>query len=45
MVADLRTIANVWVPKESLERQVFEKIAIGGRALAAAVDLIGAAHA
>jgi hypothetical protein len=40
--ADLRTISPIWVPTQSLERQVFEKISIRGRALAAAVDLVGA---
>lgn len=40
--ADLRTIQHVWVPTQTLERQVFEKTSIRGRGLAAAVDLIGA---
>jgi hypothetical protein len=38
--ADLKTITKIWLPTQSLERQVFEKISIRGRALAAAVDLI-----
>jgi hypothetical protein len=45
MRADLRTITKVWVPTQSLERQVFEKISIRGRALAAAADLIGSTDA
>jgi len=40
--ADLQTITPLKVPTELLERHVFEKISIRGRALAAAVDLVGA---
>jgi hypothetical protein len=40
--AELQTIAPVVVPIQVLERYVFEKISIRGRALAAAVDLVGA---
>jgi hypothetical protein len=40
--ADLQTITPVTVPTEVLQRYVFEKISISGRALAAAVDLVGA---
>jgi len=39
---DLRTITPVKVPTEMLNRSLFEKISIRGRALAAAVDLVGA---
>jgi hypothetical protein len=40
--ADLQTLTPVIAPINVLERYVFEKISIRGRALAAAVDLIGA---
>src|SRR5262249_49321540 len=40
--ADLQTITPVLAPIQVLERYVFEKISIQGRALAAAVDLVGA---
>src|SRR5262249_50066987 len=40
--ADLQTITPVIAPIQVLERYVFEKISIRGRALAAAVDLVGA---
>jgi hypothetical protein len=40
--ADLQTLTPVIAPIQVLERYVFEKISIRGRALAAAVDLIGA---
>jgi hypothetical protein len=40
--ADLQTISAMKLPTEILERHVFEKISISGRALAAAVDLVGA---
>jgi hypothetical protein len=40
--ADLQTITPVIAPIQILERYVFEKISIRGRALAAAVDLVGA---
>ncbi len=40
--ADFRTISPVTLPSTILERQLFEKISISGRALAAAVDLLGA---
>ena len=43
--ADLRTVSPIWLPAQSLERQIFEKISIRGRALAGAVDLIGAIDA
>ncbi|MEA2876765.1 MAG: hypothetical protein QOF14_1961, partial [Hyphomicrobiales bacterium] len=39
--ADLETLTFPKMPTELLERQLFEKIAIRGRALAAAVDLVG----
>jgi hypothetical protein len=40
--ADLQTLTPVAVPIQVLERYIFEKISIRGRALAAAVDLVGA---
>jgi hypothetical protein len=40
--ADLQTITPVIAPIQILERYIFEKISIRGRALAAAVDLVGA---
>jgi hypothetical protein len=40
--ADLQTITPVIVPIQVLERYVFEKVSVRGRALAAAVDLVGA---
>jgi hypothetical protein len=40
--ADLQTMTPVIAPIQVLERYVFEKISIRGRALAAAVDLVGA---
>lgn len=40
--ADLQTLNPVIAPISVLERYVFEKISISGRALAAAVDLVGA---
>ncbi len=40
--ADLQTIPPVTLPSAILERQLFERISISGRALAAAVDLLGA---
>jgi hypothetical protein len=40
--ADLQTLTPPKMPAELLERCVFEKITIRGRALASAVDLIGA---
>jgi hypothetical protein len=40
--ADLPTLTPVIAPIQVLERYVFEKISISGRALAAAVDLVGA---
>ena len=40
--ADLQTITPVIAPIQVLERYVFEKISLRGRALAAAVDLVGA---
>jgi hypothetical protein len=43
--ANLQTITPIWLPTQSLERQIFEKISIRGRALAAAVDLVGAIDA
>lgn len=43
--ADLRTLTPIWFPTHTLERQIFEKISIRGRALAAAVDLVGAIDA
>jgi hypothetical protein len=39
--ADFQTIPPMRLPTELLERCVFEKISIRGRALAAAVDLLG----
>jgi len=41
-LADFRTITPVKAPTEVLERLLFERISIRGRALAAAVDLVGA---
>jgi hypothetical protein len=40
--ADLQTITPVIAPIQVLERYVFEKISLRSRALAAAVDLVGA---
>jgi hypothetical protein len=40
--ANLRNITPMWLPTESLERQIIEKISIRGRGLAAAIDLISA---
>jgi hypothetical protein len=39
--ADLRSLTPVHLPMQALERQLFEKISIGGRAIAAAAELIG----
>lgn len=40
--ADLQSLTPVWLPIEALERQLFEKTSARGRAMAAAIDLIGA---
>ena len=42
LAADLQTLPPLTLPTAVLERQLFEKISISGRALAAAVDLLGA---
>jgi hypothetical protein len=42
---DLQTLTPVWLPTQTLERLVFERISIRGRALVAAVDLVGAIDA
>ena len=39
--ADMRALTPVWLPTEALERQIFEKTSVRGRAVAAAVDLVG----
>jgi hypothetical protein len=44
-LADLQTITPPIMPNALLERQLFEKISVRGRALAAAVDLAGAIDA
>jgi hypothetical protein len=43
--ANLSTITPIWLPTESLEKQIFERISIQGRALAASVELVGAIDA
>jgi hypothetical protein len=43
--ADFQTIVPVRTPTDALERYIFEKISIRGRALAAAVTLLAAVHA
>jgi hypothetical protein len=42
---DLQVLTPIWLPIETLERLVFEKISIRGRALVAAVDMVGAIDA
>jgi hypothetical protein len=44
-VGNFRTISPIWLPTESLEKQIIERISIRGRGLAAVVDLIGAVEA
>jgi hypothetical protein len=43
--AELKTLPIQKMPTDLLERHVFEKISVGGRALAAAVELVGAIDA
>jgi hypothetical protein len=37
---DLQTLTPIWLPTQTLERLIFEKISIRGRALVAAVEVI-----
>jgi hypothetical protein len=41
-VGNLQSISPMWLPTESLEKQIIERISIKGRGLAAAIELIGA---
>jgi hypothetical protein len=44
-VGNFQTISPIWLPTESLEKQIIERISIRGRGLAAAVDLISVVDA
>jgi hypothetical protein len=37
---DLQTLSPIWLPTQTLERLIFEKISIRGRALVAAVEVV-----